>query len=283
MTAITGRTRVVCVIGDPIAHSLSPVMHNAAFRHLGLDFTYVAFHVLPAQLKAAVSGMRALQIAGTNVTVPHKEKILGLLDAVSSVARRTGAVNTVANRGGKLLGENTDVPGFVHALEEQNFRFQGARVVVIGAGGAARAVLAGLGAAGAAEVLLLNRTAARARRLARLFATKTMPIETTPFPDLSLLDLGDTNLVVNTTSLGLKDESFCAVPYASTPKDCVFFDLIPRPATDFLRRAAAHRRPTLDGTSMLLHQGTASFEMWTGHAAPKAVMRRALRACIRQP
>jgi shikimate dehydrogenase len=278
MTPITGRTRVVCVIGDPISHSLSPVMHNAAFQHLGLDFAYVAFHVLPRQLKAAVAGIRSLQMIGLNVTVPHKETILPLLDSVSSVARRAGAVNTVLKRGGKLFGENTDVLGFVHALEEQGFGFRGARVVVIGAGGAARAVLVALADAGAAEVRIANRTFARAHRLARLFSTRSMRVEPAALSNLRRMDLGETDLVINTTSLGLKNERFLALPYESAPKRCVFFDLIPRPATDFLQRAARLRRPTLDGISMLLHQGAASFQIWTGQAAPREVMRRALRS-----
>lgn len=276
--SITSRTRIVCVIGDPIAHSRSPAMHNAAFRHLGLDYAYVAFHVLAPQLKAAVAGFRALRIAGVNVTVPHKETILRLLDSVSPVSRRVGAVNTVVSRSGKLAGENTDVHGFRRALEEIGVELQGGRVVVIGAGGAARAALVALAGSRVAEVSLINRTAARARRLARLFGSRSMRVDAVDMSRVRALDLGGFDLVVNTTSLGLKDDAFLPLPYASAPKHCVFFDLIPKAATDFLVHAARARRRGLDGTSMLLHQGAASFELWTGQPAPIEVMRRALQS-----
>jgi shikimate dehydrogenase len=280
MNAISARTRVVCVIGDPITHSLSPAMHNAAFRHLGLDYAYVAFHVRPPQLKAAVAGFRALHIAGVNVTVPHKEKILPLLDAVSSTSRRTGAVNTVINRDGRLHGENTDAFGFRRALTEFGVELRGARVVVIGAGGAARAVLVALADARAAEVRLFNRTIGRARRLARLAAPGSMELATTPLVELRRADLGDVALVVNTTSLGLKGQRFPSMNYASSSRDTAFFDLIPKAETDFLRAARRARRRVLDGTGMLLHQGAAAFELWTGQPAPITIMRRALRnAC----
>lgn len=277
MKAISARTRIVCVIGDPIAHSLSPAMHNAAFRHLGLDYAYVAFHVRPPQLKKAVAGFRALQIAGVNVTVPHKEKMLPLLDAVSATARHAGAVNTVINRDGRLQGENTDVFGFRMALADVGVELRGARVVVIGAGGAARAVLVALADAHAAEVRLFNRTLARAQRLARLFATRSMKLATTNLGELPRTDLGEVDLVVNTTSLGLKSEKFPQLDYASAVRDAVFFDLVPKADTDFLRAVRRARRRAVDGTGMLLHQGAAAFELWTGHPAPVDVMRRALR------
>ncbi len=280
MNTISGRTRVVSVIGDPIGHSLSPAMHNAAFRHLGLDFVYVPFHVPPAKLKAAVAGFRALEIVGVNVTVPHKETILRLLDSVSPVARRVGAVNTVINRDGHLHGENTDVYGFRQALADARVELRGTRAVVIGAGGAARAVLVALAEGRAAEIRIANRTLARARGLARAFRTRSTTTTVLGLPQLQRADLGDVDLIVNTTPVGLETPQLVGVAYASTPKEAVFFDLISRSQTAFLRAATRARRRTVDGTGMLLHQGAAAFTLWTGQPAPIDVMRRALKAAL---
>jgi shikimate dehydrogenase len=293
------------VIGDPITHSLSPAMHNAAFRHLGLDFAYVSFHVRPAQLKAAVAGFRALEIAGVNVTVPHKEKILRLLDSVRPTARQVGAVNTIINRNGHLHGENTDVYGFRQALAEIGVGLRGKRVVVIGAGGAARAVLVALAEERAAEVQLFNRTLTRGRRLAQLFAGegraartpettrdrirtidqralrklgfRSLAVSAFGLGTLSRADLNNVDVIVNTTSIGLNGEPFPSLDYASAARSTVFFDLIPKSGTAFQAAAQRARRPTLDGTGMLLHQGAAAFELWTGEAAPLDVMRAALK------
>ena len=155
---ISGRTQIVGIIGDPVAHSLSPAMHNAAFRALKLDFAYVAFPVRPAQVRQAIEGIRALGIAGVNVTVPHKERVITWLDSISPTARRAGAVNTIVQRDGRLHGENTDVTGFLHALRDGGFRVRGRRALVIGAGGVARAVVTALAEGKAETVTVANRT-----------------------------------------------------------------------------------------------------------------------------
>jgi len=275
---ISSHTKIVGIFGDPVAHSRSPSMHNAAFAHLGLDYVYLAFHVRPADLRAAVAAIRALHLAGVNITVPHKEAVLSLLDVVSARARRLGAVNTIVNRGGRLLGDNTDVTGFVRSLAAAGVRPRGSRAVVVGAGGAAKGVIGALAEAGAARIWLVNRSAERARDMTRRFRKLGARIDTLPISDLGdPRRLRDTDLVVNATSLGWKGERFPPLAYAATPRACVFYDLVYGRETDFLRRARRAGRATLDGTEMLIQQGACAFRLWTGRPAPLAVMRAALQ------
>jgi shikimate dehydrogenase len=278
---VSGRTRIVGIIGDPVAHSLSPAMHNAAFGRLGLDFTYVPFHVRPAQLGAAIAGIRALGLVGVNVTVPHKERVIDFLDTVSARAQRAGAVNTILNHGGRLHGENTDIIGFQRALSAVRFRLRGARVLVVGAGGAARAVLTALHEGGARSVTIANRTTARARALAIAFGGSRLRVDVARLA--ALRDVGRLaafDLVVNATSVGLHGEPFVPLSYGDTPARCLFADLLYGRRTDFLCRADRAGRPTLDGLGMLLHQGAAAFSLWTGRRAPIATMRRALHVAM---
>ena len=274
---ISGRTQVVGIIGDPVAHSFSPAMHNAAFRALKLDFVYAAFPVRPMGLRAALAGIRALGIAGVNVTVPHKERVIAFLDSVSDMGRRVGAVNTVVNRGGHLHGENTDVVGFLRALRDVKFRLRGARVLVVGAGGVARAVLMALADGAAASVIVANRTPRRAQQLAAAVDTKRLRVTVSTLAVLQEPDvLAPLDLVVNATSLGLHGEKFPPLAYLASQPRCLFFDLIYGGHTDFQAGALHAGRPTLDGSSMLLHQGAAAFTLWTGRRAPLTVMRATL-------
>jgi len=275
---ISGRTQIVGIIGDPVAHSLSPAMHNAAFRALKLDFAYVAFPVGPAHVRQALEGIRALGIAGVNVTVPHKERVITWLDSISPTARRAGAVNTIVQRDGRLHGENTDVTGFLHALRDGGFLSQGRRALVIGAGGVARAVVTALVEGDAGTVTVANRTVARARRLTRTFRSTAVNLSAAPLTVLQEREvLGSVDLIVNATSVGLHGERFFPLAYGATPPACVFVDLIYARRTDFLARAQRVQRRNLDGSGMLVHQGAAAFKLWTGRAAPIAVMRAALR------
>lgn len=278
---ITGHTRVVGIFGDPVEHSLSPAMHNAAFAALGLDFVYVAFHVDAHSLRSATRAIRALGLVGVNVTVPHKERILPLLDSCSVLARRVGAVNTVVNRGGQLWGENTDVHGVLVALREARFRARGKKAVVIGAGGAARAVIAALVDEGLAELLLVNRSLDRARSVARRFRSAGIRISVF---DPSILQSPDhlrgAALVVNTTSLGLAGERFFPMETEATLPSSLFFDVVYGRETEFLKEADRAGRQTLGGLPMLLHQGARAFEIWTGRRAPLAIMRHALEQAL---
>ncbi|HVN85622.1 MAG TPA: shikimate dehydrogenase [Candidatus Binatia bacterium] len=274
---IRGSTKIVGIFGDPVAHSRSPAMHNAAFAHLGVDYIYVPLQVKPDDLRAAVVAIRALNLAGVNVTVPHKERILPLLDSVSEAATRAGAVNTVINRAGHLHGENTDGIGFVRALRDRGVTPRGLRIVVVGAGGAARGVIAALVGSGARRVVIANRTFSRARRLARLFGGRETAINVLPLDALTAEStLADADLVVNATAIGLHGERFPDLAYAASRSTCLFYDLLYGADTDFLRSARRHRRPTLDGATMLLHQGAAAFSLWTGRRPPLSVMAKAL-------
>jgi shikimate dehydrogenase len=286
MSYISGRTRVIGIIGDPVAHSRSPAMHNAALEALQLDAVYVPFHVTPARLRDAIRAFRALDLCGLNVTVPHKEKILGMLDGVTKRARVIGAVNTVYRHGDEIFGDNTDASGFLAALREAAVRLRGRRALVIGAGGAARAVVAALHDAGASHIVVANRSAGRRRSLAAHFAAWHVSIETA---DLEALTdrrlLARVSLVVNTTSLGWHDEPFPPLAYAATPSGCICHDLVYGRRTEFVAMAEQAGRRTLDGLGMLLHQGAAAFTLWTGERPPLEVMRRALeeRPAARRP
>ncbi|MGH2829593.1 MAG: shikimate dehydrogenase family protein, partial [Actinomycetota bacterium] len=168
--AISGATRLACVLGHPVAHSLSPAIHNAAFQAAGLDWAYVAFDVEPALLPQAIAGLRALGVGGANLTMPHKQAVLPLLDAVDADAGRIGAVNTIVNRDGSLVGSNTDGAGFLGFLAGEEIHPAGCRVLLLGAGGAARAIASSLGSAGA-SVVVAARTPAAAREVAALAGT----------------------------------------------------------------------------------------------------------------
>ena len=273
------QARLFGVLGDPVDHSLSPAMHNAAFAATGLPHLYLRYRVPSAALAAALREAQALHMGGLNLTAPLKEAVVPLLDAITPEAERIGAVNTVVfTRAGGMLGDNGDGRGFLRALRGR-VRVRGARVVVVGAGGSARAVTTALAAAGAKRIVIANRTLARgealADRLARLgAATAAVPLAALAQGQV----LEDATLVVNTTALGPAGARL-PVRYLAAPSRCLFVDLVYGPrATPFLAGAGRAGRPTLDGAPMLLHQGVLAFEAWTGRRAPRATMARALRA-----
>lgn len=273
------KPRLFGVLGDPIEHSLSPAMHNAAFAAAGLPHLYLRYRVPPAALAGALEAAKALRIGGLNLTVPLKETVLPLLDGLSPEAKRIGAVNVLTfTPGGRILGDNTDGRGFLRALRG-HVQVRGAHAVVIGAGGSARAVATALAGAGCRHITIANRTRARGERLAARVA-ETGAAETTalPLPALTRGDvLADADLVINATPLGLTGARI-ALRYAATPRRCLFVDLVyGSRATPFLLGAARARRRTLDGGHMLLHQGALAFERWTGARAPRAAMVGALR------
>jgi shikimate dehydrogenase len=277
-TDVEGTTRVIGIFGDPVDHSLSPRMHNAAFRALGLDYVYVPFRPTKPTIGAAVEAIRALGLAGVNVTVPFKGDVVSHLDRVSDTARAAGAVNTIVNRDGKLLGENTDVPGFAAALSAAGFRVRGKRAIVIGAGGAARGVVHALLTSGTAEVVVANRTRARAADLVKAFAREKARIRIVPLDSLAdVALLGTAQLVVNSTNVGLHGGDFLEYAVRATPARCVHFDLAYREElTPLLKLARAARRPLIDGRHMLLHQGAIAFRLFTGKKPPIDVMARAI-------
>jgi shikimate dehydrogenase len=269
------------VLGDPVDHSLSPAMQNAAFAATRLPHVYLRYRVAPQALAAALDEARALGMGGLNLTIPLKEVALGLVDRLTAEAQRIGAVNTIVfeRRGDRLVGDNTDGRGFLASVRGR-VRLRGQTVVILGAGGSARAVGTALATSGCARLVVANRTAARGERLAsRLADLGGAPIASVPLASRALRDvLGDAALVVNTTPAGLAGARLPVEP-AATPAHCLFVDLVygVRPSR-FLARATRARRRTLDGGLMLLHQGALAFEAWTGRPAPRAAMARALRA-----
>ena len=275
---IEGTTRVVGIFGDPVDHSLSPRMHNAAFRALGLDYVYVPLRPTKRGIRYAVEAIRTLGLVGVNVTVPFKEDVIRYVDRVSDTARAAGAVNTIVLRNAELHGDNTDVPGFAAALAVGDFKIRAKRVLVIGAGGGARGVVHALLEAGAADVVIANRTMARARALAKVFSKSRARLSVAPLDVLEDFDfLESRQLVVNCTSVGLKGEPFLEYDAAATPASCVHFDLAYREGpTPFLALAGSAKRPVIDGRRMLLHQGAVAFKLFTGKKPPLDVMARAI-------
>ena len=278
-TAPTGHTRVAAVIGQPVRHSLSPVIHNAAFQALGLDWVYVAFEVEPEALPGAVAGFRALGVAGMNVTMPHKSDIVALLDDVTPVAADLGAVNTVFRRGGRVVGDSTDGEGFLDALRlDEGFDPAGRRCLVAGAGGAARAVVHALAGAGAASVVVVNRTADRAEAAAALAGGvgRAGPPE----------EVADADLVVNATPVGMRhvvatiDGSplLPVDPDRLAPGQLVVDLVYDPPVTPLVDAARERGVAAANGLGMLIHQAAHAFRRWVGDDPPLAVMSAAAMA-----
>lgn len=270
---IDATTKVVGVIGYPIAHSLSPKMHNAAFSYLGLNYIYLAWEVEPPKLEWAILGMKGLGIVGLNVTIPHKESVSKLLDELSEEAEIVGAVNTIHNVNGKLLGYNTDIEGFRRALGEE---VKGKKAVVLGAGGAGKAVVYALVSAGA-SCIILNRTEKKAKELVERYKRfgELSAEELNPF--LLKEALRDADILVNATSLGMKGEMIEGLDEAMG-EHLLVMDLVYNPReTPLLRLAKERGARIVEGEKMLLYQGASSFEIWTGGKAPLEVMKRILQ------
>jgi shikimate dehydrogenase len=277
--SISGKTKVCGVIGDPIEHTMSPVMHNAAFSELGLDYVYLAFRVRAEGLAQAIEGMRALNIRGLNVTIPHKVAVIPFLDELDPLAEKIGAVNTIVSDAGLLRGYNTDATGFLKALKDKGFEPGGKRVAVLGAGGAARAVSFILAESGANLVILNRRqeldwAEALARQISHTFKKEVKALESDAANLKAALESAD--IVVNATSVGMSphsDES--PVPAKLLRPGMVVFDIVYNPLkTRLATEAARAGAETVMGLDMLVGQGALSFEMWTGKKAPVELMKR---------
>ena len=270
------------IFGWPVAHSKSPQMHESAAQALGIALRYERFEVAPEGLAEAVRAKHAAGIDGYNLTVPHKVAIMSLVDEVAPAARAIGAVNTVVRRGGRYLGDNTDAPGFVRSLDDAGIQLRGANVVVLGAGGAARAAVVGLADAGAAEIRVLSRRPEQSKALCRSLADAVgCNLEAAPLGEAGRY-FGGASLLVQATSATLESnpdaQAFAdSLPIEALPEGAAVVDMVYKPLeTTLLARANARGLPTIDGLGMLLHQGAIAFEMWTGFAPPLDVMRSAL-------
>jgi shikimate dehydrogenase len=273
--AINAATRLCAVLGAPIRHSASPAMHNAAFAVLGLNWRYLAFEVDPKNLRAAIDGAKAMNFAGLNLTVPHKLLAVDMVDALDESAKTWGAVNTIRFDEKGAIGFNTDADGLANSLREDlGLELRGAKVLLLGAGGAGRTAALKLASENVAELFLVNRTPGKAEEIANEIQKR--------FPSVKVavgFPKADVNLILNATSLGLKadDNSPLDEKQFSLKQTRAVYDMIYRPAeTKLLAAAKITGCKTANGLGMLLHQGAKAFEIWTGKPAPLDVMRRAL-------
>ena len=252
-----------CVVGHKISHSRSPLIHNYWIRQHRLDADYTIRDIAADQLVALISDIREGHLVGCNVTVPHKQAIIPLLDQIDAAAKLTGSVNTIYNDNGLISGTSTDGEGFLtHLLTDHpDFNITGAHVVILGAGGAARSIIGAFSAAGISKITIANRSRTRAEEIASLVSS----VATVVSPE-DLDEAAPTaNLIVNTTSLGTGGKGEFAFPMDKTPAHCIFADIVYVPiTTPFLARAHSLGRPTLDGLGMLLHQAVRGFQLWFG-------------------
>jgi len=276
---ISGKTQVCGVIGDPIEHTLSPIMHNAAFNHLGLDLVFLAFRVKAAELENAMRGMRGLGIHGLNVTMPHKNAVAKYMDEVDLTVKVLGSVNTILNESGRLLGFNTDGVGALKALLENGIDPDGKKLLLLGAGGAAKAIAYAL-AKEVGELCVLNRASEKAKELAeslsRTFSNRKIVGDALSSSAIQR-NLQDSDILINATSVGMHPNigQSLVAPQWLKPDLCVM-DIVYDPVeTKLMNDAKAAGAHVVSGVEMLLYQGAASFEIWTGVSAPIEVMRKA--------
>ena len=280
----SGLSRLYGILGYPIGHSLSPFMHTLAFRHHSLDAVYLPFSVRPDDLSRAVDGATALGMGGFNVTIPHKENIMACLDEITDEARAIGAVNTVHVRDGHTAGHNTDGAGFLLPLKTMETPVKQLTACVLGAGGAARALAAALLGAGCPRLIIANRTFSRGERLAAELQSRHPDAEVRP---IAMADAADaarqSRLVVNSTSIGMHPGDDSPLPNGCLGPEHIAYDIVYRPlVTPFLRDARGAGATTIGGLDMLIGQGAAAFNIWTGLSFPLGVVRPALEARLNQ-
>lgn len=276
---ISGETRLLCLLGDPVSHSLSPKMHNAAFAYLGLNYAYLAFRSNEAELPSVVAGLRALNAKGFNVTMPNKKSIMALLDEVTPEARMIGSVNTVSNENGRLIGYNTDGKGFVRDLQENGVSIGGAKIVMAGAGGAARSVAIQLALDGAAEITILNRTVGKAIDICEVIG-RNIPrckVEASGLVESELIErISRADILINSTALGMhpdEEKSIISGPDFLRPS-LIVADFIYKPRkTKLLQMAEQAGCKAINGLGMLLWQGAEAFKIWTGADMPVNIVK----------
>ena len=267
--------RTYCIIGDPVDHSLSPAMHNAAFKALNLNCVYIAFRVGKDELEAGLLSLRKTNIAGFNVTMPHKVAILSLLDEFDETCTKIGAVNTVNNENGRLKGYNTDIHGFIEPIKRRKISLKEKTVLLMGAGGAARAVVTALVEEDIMKIIIANRSLEKAKVLSDICKNSNVNCELVSLDHVTKYTL-DAHLIVNATPIGMKGEdSLITAEHISS--DSVVYDLVYRPMETGLIQSAEEAEATvIYGYEMLLEQGAKSFEIWMQMEAPRDVMKKML-------
>ncbi len=282
---ISAATKKVGLLGWPLGHSLSPIMHNAAFAASGLDFVYLPLATPPNLLADAIAGLRAMGFAGVNLTIPHKIAVKDYLDGLDKSAQLVGAVNTIECKEGRLIGHNTDAAGYIGALKLAGIDVTGKHAVVLGAGGAARAVIAGFIGASIASVTIGTRDPGKAAALAGLFTT-AIPVNGMSWDNRGFAAaLPKADIIVNTTPLGMYPATGKQPPLAweLVKPSVVISDLIYNPLqTQFMQEGSRRGHTVVGGAGMLLEQGALAFQLWTGCEAPRDVMRQALLTALKK-
>lgn len=276
---ITGKTSLVGIMGDPVEHSLSPPMHNAAFGHLKLDYVYVPFHVKQGNLQSAIEGARGMGIKGLNLTIPHKIEVIKYLDELEGVAELIGAVNTVKFNEGHVVGYNTDGFGALKAIEEKK-SIKGKKIIVMGAGGAARAISFQLIQSGAGEVLIANRTLEKACNLRdELTETYNTSVGCLELDNKLTMELEDADVLINTTPVGMypHHEDEPVVTANMMHENLLVNDIVYNPIeTGLLKQASKAGAQIVPGTKMLIYQGVEAFRIWTGVTPPVEIFEAVL-------
>lgn len=283
MQLITGTTKLLGVIGDPIEHSLSPVMHNAAIAHLGVDYVYLPLPVKTADLGVAIAGFNAISLQGFSVTIPHKQAILPVLSEVSAVAKVVGAVNTVWRTDSGWSGTNTDVEGFIAPLQAYTWNWSQTMPLILGHGGAARAVVVGLTQLGCTEIHIVGRDVQRLSQFQQSWVNAPLPITINVHRWEQLPELmWQADLVVNTTPVGMypnvEQSPIDNAAMQKLKEGAIAYDLIYTPnPTQFLQQAQQQGAITIDGLEMLVQQGAAALKIWLEQTPPVDIMRQSLR------
>jgi shikimate dehydrogenase len=287
MQLITGKTKLLGVIGDPVEHSLSPVMHNEAIAHLNLNYVYVPFPIKREELEKAIAGFEAINVVGFNITIPHKQAIIPLLSEVSQTAKMVGAVNTVWRTDGGWCGTNTDVEGFLAPLKKLSLDWQQITPVILGNGGAARAVVVGCAEMGCPEICVVGRDRDKLEQFKQSWATSPLKAALNVYTWNELAGLvSNTKLLINTTPIGMYpkvDESpVDAAIMDKLSAGAIAYDLIYTPnPTQFLVQAQERGAIAIDGLEMLIGQGAAALKIWLQQEVPVEVMRRSLREYLK--
>ena len=263
------------VIGDPIDHSLSPNIHNAAFRHLKLEHTYIAYKIPAGELSAGIEALKAIKIAGFNVTIPHKIEMMKFLDEMDTTCKIIGAVNTVLNEDGKLKGYNTDMIGFLDPIKKKNLTIKDSQVLLLGAGGAARAIVTAMVKEKSGKITIVNRTLENANRLAEFTKKIGGDADTVSIQEANKL-ITDYKFIINSTSIGMRNEP-SPISTENISKNSIVYDLVYQPInTDLIKKSKENGATIIYGYQMLLSQAACSFEIWHKMEAPYDVMKKTL-------
>ena len=267
--------KTFAVIGDPIDHSLSPNIHNAAYRNLNLECTYIAYRVPKNELESGIQSLKSINISGFNVTIPHKIEIMKFLDDTDEVCQMIGAANTIVNDDGRLIGYNTAIDGFLAPIKNREISLIDSNILLLGAGGASRAIIAGIKRENGKRITIINRTISKAEDLADFAKTLGLEVNVLPIEDLQKLDT-DYNFLINASSLGLKNESN-VIPTQLMNSETVVYDIVYKPVnTELLKEAKKANAQIIYGYEMLLGQATRSFEIWLKQKAPYDVMKKTI-------